>query len=181
MRQPREEPLDFDFAPPPPRHAARPAPKPVAAPPRAPIQTEEAEVELELEPVAASSSVTPSFFRAVMWQIFVSVLVVLAIAQYYGAERGRTVAIGVAGVFAVFFTWALTQTQLQVTPPPNLPWEHTPTRLLTPAAQTAPQLPHEPPFSSRAGQDMIASPAKLPTVIGMTTRNSSCLRPGLSP
>ena len=108
-RQPRDDPLDdFDFAPPTARAAPPPAPPPAETtaddPP--PVPEQPSVPELLDAPLLG-------ILRFVGWQIFISVLVVLAVSHFLGQENGRTVAIGAFGVFSVFTMSALAQLRLQ--------------------------------------------------------------------
>ena len=115
LRPPRDDPLDdFEYAPPSARATPAPAPPPAAAkppepapvPPQQPVQSPAA-----VEPVDA---LLLGILRFVGLQIFISVLVVLAVSLFLGAENGRTVGIGAFGIFSVFTFSALAQMRLQV-------------------------------------------------------------------
>ena len=110
LRQPRDDPLDdFDFAPPTARATPAPAPPAETAAPDDPAPAPE---QLSVpEPLEAPLL---GILRFVGWQIFISVLVVLAVSHYLGQENGRTVAIGAFGVFSVFTVSALAQMRQQV-------------------------------------------------------------------
>ena len=114
LRPPRDDPLDdFDYAPPPVRAAPPPAPPPAATKPAEPAPAPQQPVRgpaIE-EPIDA---LLLGILRFVGLQIFISVLVVLAVSLFLGAENGRTVGIGAFGIFSVFTFSALAQMRLQV-------------------------------------------------------------------
>ncbi len=115
LRPPRDDPLDdFEYAPPPARAAPPPAPPPAAAKPPEPAPLPVQPVQqfaADPEPVDA---LLLGILRFVGLQIFISVLVVLAVSLFLGAENGRTVGIGAFGIFSVFTFSALAQMRLQV-------------------------------------------------------------------
>ncbi len=115
LRPPRDDPLDdFEYAPPAARAVQPPVPPPAAAksPETAPVpQQPVQQIPIGPEPVDA---LLLGILRFVGLQIFISVLVVLAVSLFLGAENGRTVGIGAFGIFSVFTFSALAQMRLQV-------------------------------------------------------------------
>ena len=108
LRRPRDDILVYDFTPPP---SMRSPPGPTVA---AVLNASSGQVPLSSEAEREQPSAAAVVLRAVMWNIFAFVLIVLGIAQYNGAERSHTVGIGVAGVLAVLLTWIVLQSQVQV-------------------------------------------------------------------
>ena len=114
LRPPRDDPLDdFEYAAPSARAAPPPAPPPVAAKPPEPAPVPALPVQSR-NPAEPIDALLLGILRFVGVQIFISVLVVLAVSLFLGAENGRTVGIGAFGIFSVFTFSALAQMRLQV-------------------------------------------------------------------
>ena len=99
LRPPRDDPLDdFEFAAP----AARAAPSPAPAPrtelkAREPVPVSQPVVVQSPAAAEPVDALLLGILRFVGLQVFISVMVVLAVSLFLGAENGRTVGIGAFG------------------------------------------------------------------------------------